>query len=261
MRARNIKPSFFKNDLLAELPYEARLLFIGLWCMADREGRLEDRPKRIKMELFPADNVDVDELAQCLHGAGFVQRYAVENTAYIQVVNFKKHQSPHVKEAPSIIPAPDLHGANTMLAPPDVLNPDVLNPEKGLQRETSLVASDKPKRPAAKKKDQQSDEEWLQSLTVNPAYGHINVPAEFGKMAAWCQVKNKQPTRSRFLNWLNRIEKPIDAKAADSRYDFLLDMERGKDGSAVASSQPKTFDQIKMERLKQNMVDFVGDAP
>jgi hypothetical protein len=56
-------------------------------------------------------------------------------------------------------------------------------------------------------------------------------------MAAWCQVKNKQPTRSRFLNWLNRIEKPIDAKAADSRYDFLLDMERGKDGSAVSQTR------------------------
>jgi hypothetical protein len=100
------------------------------------------------------------------------------------------------------------------------------------------VASDKPKRPAAKKKDQLSDEEWMQSLTVNPAYGHINVPSEFGKMAAWCQVKNKQPTRSRFLNWLNRIEKPIDAKVADSRYDFLLEMEGGKDGSAVSKTRP-----------------------
>ena len=228
MRARNIKPSFFKNDLLAELPYEARLLFIGLWCMADREGRLEDRPKRIKMELFPADNVDVDELAQCLHGAGFVQRYVVENTAYIQVVNFKKHQSPHVKEAPSIIPAPDLHGANTMLAPPDSLIPDslipdVLNPEKGLQRETSLVASDKPKRPT-QQKAVLSDDEWLASIKANPAYQGIDVDREYGKMQAWCQTNGKQATRKRFLNWLNRVDRPMSAQL-DNRYDFLLEME------------------------------------
>ena len=47
-RARNIKPGFFKNEFLAEMPCEVRLLFIGLWTLADREGRLEDRPKRIK---------------------------------------------------------------------------------------------------------------------------------------------------------------------------------------------------------------------
>ena len=60
-RSRNIKPGFFTNDGLAELPFEVRLLFIGLWTLADREGRLEDRPKRIRMEIFPGDNVDVDE--------------------------------------------------------------------------------------------------------------------------------------------------------------------------------------------------------
>jgi hypothetical protein len=47
-RTRQIKPGFFKNDELAELPIEARLLFAGLWTIADREGRLEDRPKKIK---------------------------------------------------------------------------------------------------------------------------------------------------------------------------------------------------------------------
>lgn len=54
-RARNIKPGFFKNELLAEMPPEIRLLFMGLWCIADREGRFEERPKKIKMELFPCD--------------------------------------------------------------------------------------------------------------------------------------------------------------------------------------------------------------
>ena len=61
-RARNIKPGFFRNADLAELPIEARLLFIGLWTIADREGRMEDRPKQIKMELFPADSLDCDDL-------------------------------------------------------------------------------------------------------------------------------------------------------------------------------------------------------
>ena len=50
-RARNIKPGFFTNDELVELPFATRLLFIGLWTIADREGRMVDRPKKIKMEI------------------------------------------------------------------------------------------------------------------------------------------------------------------------------------------------------------------
>jgi hypothetical protein len=112
-RSRNIKPGFFMNEKLVELPFEARLMFIGLWTLADREGRLEDRPLRIKMSLFPADNIDTDDLLQMLHDAGFIQRYEVDNQSCIQVTAFKKHQNPHVKEAASVLPAPDEHQTST----------------------------------------------------------------------------------------------------------------------------------------------------
>jgi len=49
-RSRNIKPGFFRNADLVELPVETRLLFIGLWGLADREGRMSDRPKQIKIK-------------------------------------------------------------------------------------------------------------------------------------------------------------------------------------------------------------------
>ncbi len=124
MRARNIKPGLFKNETLAELSLAARLLFIGLWCMADREGRLEDRPKRIKAELFPYDDLDVEPLLAGLAAVGFIERYEVGGLPYIQVVNFKKHQSPHYKERESTIPAPDKPQASTGLALPDSLIPD-----------------------------------------------------------------------------------------------------------------------------------------
>jgi len=109
-RIRTIKPGFFLDDELAELPYAARLLFAGLWCLADREGRLEDRPKRIKAEVLPYDDEDVDALLTALAEAGFVQRYEVDGTRYIQVVNFAKHQKPNHREAASTIPPPDGNG-------------------------------------------------------------------------------------------------------------------------------------------------------
>jgi hypothetical protein len=106
-RARNIKPGFFTNEDLVELPFETRLLFIGLWTLADREGRLEDRPKRIKMAIFPADMVDVDASLHDLHASGFILRYTGKGIRCIQIVNFAKHQNPHHREAASSLPGPD----------------------------------------------------------------------------------------------------------------------------------------------------------
>ncbi|WP_081275726.1 hypothetical protein [Stenotrophomonas maltophilia] len=104
-RSRNIKPGFFQNEDLADLAFEYRILFQGLWCEADREGRLEDRPKRLKAAIFPYDNVDVESGLQSLALAGFIVRYEVDGKRYIQILNFVKHQNPHKKEAASVIPA------------------------------------------------------------------------------------------------------------------------------------------------------------
>lgn len=105
-RARILKPSFFMNDVLGSLPPLARLLFQGLWTVADRDGRLKDRPVRLKAEILPYDDCDCDALLGQLDAAGFIRRYQVDGETYIQVINFLEHQAPHPKEAPSAIPAP-----------------------------------------------------------------------------------------------------------------------------------------------------------
>lgn len=150
-RARNIKPSFFANEDLVELSFETRLLFIGLWTLADRAGRLEDRPKRIKMAIFPADSVDVDRALDDLAKSGFIERYEARGMRCIQVTNFSKHQNPHVNEKPSDLPtldesrqAPEQHCASTVQAPEqhcgnpaDSLIPDSLIPDSLYQSANS----------------------------------------------------------------------------------------------------------------------------
>ncbi len=113
-RARNIKPGLYKNEDLAECSIWARYLFPGLWCLADREGRQEDRPKRIKAELLPFDTQDVEpllrELAEKKDGEGvpFIVRYRIDGVGYIQISKFSKHQTPHYTEKPSVIKPPPL---------------------------------------------------------------------------------------------------------------------------------------------------------
>lgn len=98
-RIRELKPSFFRNEQLAELPHWVRLLFQGLWGLADRTGRLEDRPRRIGVDVFPYESLPIEDGLTQLASAGFIDRYRVGNVAVIQIVSFAKHQKPHPKEA------------------------------------------------------------------------------------------------------------------------------------------------------------------
>lgn len=106
-RARGIKPSIFKNEVLGVADPLYTLLFEGLWCLADREGRLEDRPLRIKAEVFPyRDGIDMNSMLDWLQSAGFIQRYEAEGKRCVLVCEFVKHQNPHKNEVPSELPAP-----------------------------------------------------------------------------------------------------------------------------------------------------------
>jgi len=107
MRSRNIKPDFFRDYQLCQLDIFARVLFSGLWCLADREGRLEDCPPRIRADVFPYDDVNIEKLLESLAASEFITRYTVKDDPrqYIQIKNFHKHQNPHKNEKPSEIPA------------------------------------------------------------------------------------------------------------------------------------------------------------
>lgn len=149
-RSRNIKPGFFKNENLVELPFETRLLFAGLWTLADRDGRLEDRPKKIKMEIFPADSVDIEKSLSGLSGACLILRYTVDGKRFIWIPTFLDHQNPHHKEQESVIPkhnASDLPQANTVQAVlipssliPSSLIPDSLSSDSPIHMSKSASA-------------------------------------------------------------------------------------------------------------------------
>lgn len=98
-RARNLKPGFFKDAKVVSCSFEARLLFQGLWCLADYKGRLKYVPLEIKMEIFPGDNVDIEACMDELRVQGLVEIYLDRSgTTLVQVRNFDLHQNPHVNE-------------------------------------------------------------------------------------------------------------------------------------------------------------------
>lgn len=123
MRARNLKPGFFKNYELADAGPIAQLLFQGLWLLADKEGRLKDQPRLIKAEIFPYYEADVNGELTVLARLGHIRRYVTAGIAVIEVCNFKKHQSPHHTERASDLPAPD--PASPCISTPPEINREV----------------------------------------------------------------------------------------------------------------------------------------
>jgi len=103
-RIRTIKPEFFTSEDIVELEPLARLLYIALWCEADKEGRFSWKPKTFKMRYFPADDCNIDALCDALVTRGLVCLYG-ENLAFIP--SFSEHQHINPREKDSNLPSPD----------------------------------------------------------------------------------------------------------------------------------------------------------
>jgi len=202
-RIRSVKPDFFLDEDIAQLPFEQRLAFIGLWCLADKEGRLEDKPQKIKAMLFSSDfssinkRVNIEKVLIALTEKPFIVRYEVDEKKYIQIVNFNEHQRPHHTEADSTYPA--FNGVITVNSP--LLDGDKkVGKEEGKGKEKGM------------EKEASSNSDFINSLKNNIAYRHINIDFELAKMDAWLQTpkgKRRQKTQSFIVAWLNRIEAPI----------------------------------------------------
>ena len=120
-RIRYLKPGFFTDDDLGDCSPLARLLFAGLWTIADREGRLEDRPRRIKAQLLPFDDGSAEPLLRELAAHGnppLIVRYRVGDRDYIAIPGWHNHQKPHSKELSSVIPEPASNNLGSVQASP-----------------------------------------------------------------------------------------------------------------------------------------------
>jgi hypothetical protein len=103
-RIRTIKPEFFTSDDICALSPLARLLYVGLWCEADRAGRMVWMPRVFKRRYLPDDPCDVEALAGELLARGLVVLYG-EGLACIPT--FARHQHVNPREAASKLPPPD----------------------------------------------------------------------------------------------------------------------------------------------------------
>lgn len=100
-RIRTIKPEFFTSEDIVSLSPLARLLYIALWCEADKEGRMVWKPRTFKLRYMPGDNCDIESLCAEILERGLVKLYG-EGLAYIP--QFSAHQHINPRESASKLP-------------------------------------------------------------------------------------------------------------------------------------------------------------
>ncbi|MDD4913383.1 MAG: hypothetical protein PHP57_13910 [Sideroxydans sp.] len=107
-RIRTIKPEFFTSADIVTMTPLSRLFYASLWCEADRDGRLKWDVRTLKIRYFPADNCDINAMAEELINAGLVMLYEVNGKQYAVIPSFLSHQAINNREAESVIPPPPI---------------------------------------------------------------------------------------------------------------------------------------------------------
>lgn len=102
-RIRTIKPEFFTSEDIVSLSPLARLLYVALWCEADKEGRFVWKPLTFKLRYLPADDCDIKALCQEIIDRGLVTLYG---EGYAVIPAFGAHQHINPRESASQLPEP-----------------------------------------------------------------------------------------------------------------------------------------------------------
>ena len=108
-RIRTVKPALFRHEDLFEAEASTglpiRLAYIGLFTVADREGRFKWRPREIKLDVLPYDDIDFSRVLDALLTRGFVRKYMVDGKEYGWIPSFTEHQAINGRESDSEIPS------------------------------------------------------------------------------------------------------------------------------------------------------------
>lgn len=103
-RIRNIKPAFFRHEVLQDLEAAhpgayVMLTYVGLWTQCDAAGIFPWKPRLLKLDILPFLDFNIEHTLTILFDAGFIGRYHTDGSEWGCVYTFSKHQRITGKEA------------------------------------------------------------------------------------------------------------------------------------------------------------------
>jgi len=224
-RIRTIKPEFFTSEDIVSLTPLARIFYVSLWCEADRAGRLEWKPRTLKMRYLPGDDCDVVSLGKELIDLGLVAVYEVDGKLYAEIPTFEKHQVINNREGQSTLPPRVPHACPTRGPPVEVasLTRESGREGKGREGDSAEPLGDSPPSSAGPRVETEPEpvvriplidgsefdvtERHLAEWSA--AYPAVSVPQQLREMRAWClaNLPNRKTSRgvqAFVVKWLSR---------------------------------------------------------
>jgi len=108
-RIRTVKPELFRHESLYEAEIKTnlplRLAYIGLFTACDREGRFKWKPRALKLDVLPYDQIDFSRVLDALVTHGFIVKYKHEQDEFGCIPTWSQHQVINNRESTSLIPS------------------------------------------------------------------------------------------------------------------------------------------------------------
>lgn len=200
MPQRFLRPGIRTSEAWNKASFRAQSLYIGILTLVDDFGRYDGRYRLLHAEIFGLrDDVRAQQTAadyEELCRLKLVRHYVVDGKEYLQVLRWQERARVEKSKFPD---------------PP---HESAADRSKAQQTASSLASISSPVYPRQRQigsGEPAALQDWVEELKKDDTYKGIDVQRELGKMINWCKAHKMNPTRRRFVNWLNRVDRPIQA--------------------------------------------------
>jgi hypothetical protein len=237
-RIRNIKPGYFKDADLFDAEKASglplRVAYAGLWTIADRAGRFKWKPREIKTDVLPYDDVDMGEVLEALASHKFIFKYKSAGFDYGFIPNFEKHQFINKNEAVSQLPEPpeninaqsqivSVEQAQEIHCVTQTTDTDISDTDDVVAPAIAVASKPKPDRGTRWPADEKVPEDWFAPILarfreLGRAPPDLRLEAE-KFVNYWASKSGKDATKldwpKTFLNWC--LNARTDQRSASER--------------------------------------------
>jgi hypothetical protein len=207
MPNRYVREAAIESEPVNSLGWQAEVFWRRLINRVDDFGRFTGNHSLLRALIFPLQLSRVREsdmkrlLAEC-ERAGLLFTYSIAGKQFLVLNKWEKGRAKTSDYPPP--PADICERMQTFVYGCKQTFANVPDSDSDSDHDSDAGRADAPAVAAPA-----SNSEWLASLKANAAYSHVNIEREHAKMLVWCGAHKKQPTRRRFIAWLNRCEPPL----------------------------------------------------
>jgi len=215
-RARLISPEFWTSEAVVDCPPMTRLLLLGLSTFADDFGVLPLRPRTLRMQVFPGDAIDDEQMRAMIEelaARGLVRRYTVEDVEYLSIVDWAVHQRVGKRARRRY---PGLGGERAGTGEGSMETTSSLDHREPLQSPSCASAAPPADDPPATASDEAADAAWRDAVTsmIRRSWG-ADVPDDIAQHAARWRAQGHDlardvlPAIERVINVAVECDKPL----------------------------------------------------